>query len=114
MIQKWFEAFMLLERKSAADGKGGEVVTYGEQAAFQGALTYCAGEASTAGGQFALAENPALLHEWDVTLAPGNYVRREKDGAVYRVTDFSDRLRAPAFSGLGFCQVPVERVVIPC
>ena len=55
-----------------------------------------------------------LLHEFDVTLAPGDHIRREKDGAVYRVTDRSDNMRAPAYSGLRFCQVNVERTVIPC
>ena len=55
-----------------------------------------------------------LLHEFDLTLVPGDYVRRERDGAIYRVTDRSDNLRAPAFSGLRFAQAAVKRVVIPC
>ena len=55
-----------------------------------------------------------LLHEFDVTLSPGDRFRRKKDGAIYRVCGRSDNMRTPAFSGLRFAQVPVERVVIPC
>ena len=65
-------------------------------------------------GQITLRSDPVLLHEYDVTLAPGDHVRREKDGALYRVAGRSDDMRTPAFSGLSFAQVPVERLVIPC
>ena len=54
------------------------------------------------------------MHEYDVTLSPGDYICREKDKAVYRVSSRTDSMRAPAFSGLRFAQVNVERVVIPC
>lgn len=114
MIERWFEAFTLLERKSTPDDLGGEIVAYDEVTPFQGVVTFTAGDSLTRGGQAALREEPVLLHEYDVTLSPGDYVRREKDGAVYRVASRTDSMRAPAFSGLRFAQVNVERVVIPC
>ena len=114
MIEKWYEDFMLLERQSSSDDLGGELVFFAPLTTFRGVLTYTAGDAMTAVGQFALSEHPVLLHEFDVTLTPGDYVRREKDSAVYRVADNSDRMRPPVFSGLNFTQVPVERVVVPC
>lgn len=114
MIEKWFEDFTLLERNSEPDSMGGERVTFNPLIPFRGALTYTTGSEVNAAGQLLLQENPVLLHEFDVTLTPNDHVRREKDGAVYRVTDRSDSMRSPAFSGLRFAQVPVERVVIPC
>lgn len=114
MIEKWFEPFMLLERSSVPDGMGGELLCDEETLPFQGVVTFTAGDSLTLGGQPALRETPVLLHEYDVTLSPGDIVRREKDGAVYRISSRSDSLRAPAFSGLHFAQVHVERVVVPC
>ena len=114
MIEKWFETFTLLERQSSADERGGEYVGYAPVLDFRGVLTCTTADAQTIAGQFALSEHPVLLHEFDVTLTPGDYVRREKDGAVYHVSDRSDSMRAPAHSGLRFAQVAVERVVIPC
>lgn len=114
MIEKWFETFTLLERQSTADNLGGEHLYFAPVLYFRGVLTYTAGDAQTIAGQFALSEHPMLLHEFDVALTPGDYVRREKDGAVYHVVDRSDSMRAPAYSGLHFAQVAVERVVVPC
>lgn len=114
MIEKWFEAFTLMARYAAPDQLGGETVEFTPALAFQGALTLSPGKEITAAGQPALQEHPQLLHEFDVTLAPGDYVRREKDGAIYRVTGRSDSMRAPEFSGLRFAQVNVERRMLPC
>ena len=114
MIEKWFEPFMLLEKHTQPDGLGGERVTFMDDVSFSGVLTYTSDLPINAAERSALEESPALLHEFDVTLAPGDHVRREKDGAVYQVVSRSDSLRTPAFSGLRFCQVGVERVVFPC
>lgn len=114
MIEKWFEPFMLLEKQSQPDGLGGERITFADGAPFSGVLTWTSDTPISAAERIALEESPALLHEFDVTLSPGDHVRREKDGAVYKVVSRSGSLRTPPFSGLRFCQVAVERVVFPC
>lgn len=114
MIERWFEPFTLLEKREELDDLGGVDVTYAPTLTFQGALSYTAGTEANAAGQFVLEENPVLLHEFDVTLALGDHVRRDKTGVVYRVGGHSDTLRSPAFSGLHFAQVPVKKVVSPC
>lgn len=114
MIEKWFEPFILLEKQATPDLVGGESITFVPSLTFQGALSYTAGTETDAAGRFLLNEKPVLLHEFDVTLSPGDYVRRVQTGAVYRVMGCSDSLRAPAFSGLHFAQVNVEKVVILC
>lgn len=114
MIQRWFEPFTLLEKAAVRDGLGGEHSGFLPCLAFQGVLSLASGVQSTMAEQPVSEESPVLLHEFDVTLVPGDHIRRDKDGAVYRVCDRSDNLRAPAFSGLQFAQVPVERVVSPC
>ena len=112
MIEKWFEDFTLMVKQVIPDGDGGETPLYEPDVAFHGALTLVTGEEFPMGGQPVLKENPVLLHELDVTLSPGDRVRREKDGAVYRVGGHSGGMRAPVWSGLQFAQVPVERVVL--
>lgn len=113
MIERWFEAFTLLEKQAAPDGLGGENISFAPFAAFRGVLTMIPGTIFPMGGQPVMKEDPVLLHDFDVTLMPGDHVRREQNGAVYRVTGRSDMLRSPAWSGLNFAQAPVERVVLP-
>lgn len=114
MIERWFEPFTLLERVSVRDEMGGEHVAFDPVLSFQGVMSLTAEAEVTIAEQAATAETLVLLHEFDVTLAPGDHVRRERDGARFRVTGRSDDRRAPAFSGLRFAQVHAERVVIPC
>lgn len=114
MIERWFEPFTLLETTAVPDGMGGQISGYSPVLDFQGALSFTTGADTSLAGQTVAAETLVLLHEYDVTLSPGDHVRREKSGAVYRVKASSDGMRAPAFSGLRFAQVEVERLVIPC
>lgn len=114
MLTDYFEPFMLLERLAEADGLGGENVTYQCVTDFRGALTQTCGEEIPVGGRATVRLQPVLLHETDVTLVAGDHIRRERDGSLWRVTGQSGGMRTPAFSGLQFAQVPVERLVIPC
>ncbi len=114
MLTDYFEPFMLLEKHAAPDMAGGTWKTLREMTAFRGALTQTAGEAQLQARQAALALTPALLHDPDVTLCVGDYVRREKTGDVYRVTGNAADMRTPVFAVLQCAQVPVERVVCPC
>lgn len=114
MIEKWFEPFMLLEKHPEPDDLGGERITFADDVPFSGVLTWTSDIPITSAERIAVEEAPALLHEFDVTLAPGDRIRREKDGAVYKVLSRSESMRTPPFSGLHFCQVAVERVVFPC
>lgn len=113
MIERWFEDFTLLLDESFPDGFGAQQTYLTPGTDFRGTLTFTADAQVQAAGQKLLVETPVLLHEFDVTLSPGDRFRRKKDGAVYRVCGRSENLRSPAFSGLRFAQVPVERVVLP-
>lgn len=113
MIERRFEAFTLLESISVPDSLGGQTGGYRDAAPFTGVLTMIPGTEFPMGGQPVLVDHPVLLHDFDVTLQPGDHVRREQNGAIYRVAGCSDMLRSPAWSGLNFAQVPVERVMLP-
>lgn len=114
MLTDYFESFTLLEERRVPDGCGGVTKTVVPAAAFRGALTHQAGEKRDAHGRMMLSETPMLLHDLEVTLRPGDPVRRDRDGSVWRVCGLSGDMRTPAFSGLAFAQAPVERWVGPC
>lgn len=114
MITRCFEPFCLLEDAVTPDEVGGPQRSSAPALSFQGVITsVAAGEASLR-GRMVPAARAALLHELDVTLSPGDRVQRQRDGAVYRVTSRTEDLRAPAFSGLRFAQVDVEREETAC
>ena len=112
MIEKWFEPFTLLKRAYSDDGLGARPPVNITDIPFQGALSFTATDEITAGGRALLKENPVLLYDPDATLSHGDRVRRDKDGSVYRVC--AGTLSAPAYSGLRFSQVKVEKEVRPC
>ncbi len=114
MIERWFEPFTLLAPRLIPDGLGSQRMTFEPSLSFQGALTHIPGEEADMAGKITLRRDPVLLHEFDVTLVPGDRVRRERDGEVYRVAGRSGDMRTPAFSGLRFAQVPVERWCAEC
>lgn len=114
MLQDYFESFALLEKQASPDGMGGEHIQWRYVTHFRGGLTHTAGKEIDAGGRATLLSDPVLLHDMEVTLSPGDCIRRERDNTLWRVKGCSADMRSPAFSGLGFAQVQVERLVIPC
>lgn len=112
MITRWFEPFTLLSRFPADDGLGACPPVLTGDVPFRGVLTFTTAGELPAGGRPVLEDTPTLLYDPDVTLTLGDCIRREKDGAVYRVCGGS--MPAPAHSGLRFSQTKVERLVIPC
>ena len=111
MLQDYFEDFVLLERTQTDDALGGASTAWTEGISFRGGVTQVVGKEVDPAGLHALKTVPMLLHEWDVSLAQDDRVRRLRDGAEFRVIGQSDDMRTPLISGLAFCQVPVERLV---
>lgn len=114
MLTDYFEPFALLEKQEESDQMGSGRMVFHLVTTFRGGLTQEAGTGMSVGGRMTLKSTPMLLHDFDVTLEPGDYVRRERDGTIWRVAGRSADMRTPAFSGLAFAQVPLERLVIPC
>ena len=111
MLQDYFEDFVLMERLQTEDELGGTDTTWHESIVFRGGVTQVVGKEIDPAGLLALKTSPMLLHEWDITLAQDDRVRRLSDGAEFRVLGRSGDMRTPALAGTSFCQVPVERLV---
>ena len=111
MLSDYFEPFILLERVQTDNDLGSMDESWQEGIVFQGAVTHVTGRELDPCGLPALKTTPMLLHEWDVTLAQGDRIRRQSDGAEYRVAGSSGDMRTPSLAGMAYCQVPVERLV---
>lgn len=112
MLQDYFEDFILLAPVRVPDDLGGVSASWREGVPFRGAVTQVVGKETDPCGLLALKTTPMLLHEWDVTLSQDDRIRRISDGAEFRVTGRSGDMRTPAISGMAYCQVPVERLVL--
>lgn len=113
MLDDYMETFRRMADAGGADGLGGQSGRLAPGESFQAAL--CAGQTSAAAsaGAAAARESRELLHAPGVILRPGDIIRRESGGALYRVMSHSDCRRAPQGGRLAFAQVTVERVVGP-
>lgn len=111
MLQDFMEDFILLEHTRQDDGLGGCVDGYMESMAFQGGVTAAPARRTTLADQPFDLSTPVLVHEWGVTLALDDIVRRVSDGVCYRVAGRSSDMRTPDIAGFAFAQVPVERLV---
>lgn len=113
-LEKYYDAFEVLECRLEPDGLGGMKRTCTPGVRFRGALSQTPCAITTVAGQVIPRHAPVLLHETGVSLAPPGCVRRCADGVVYRVRSASQEVRSPIHSDLPFAEAMVERLVIPC
>ncbi len=88
MITRQFEPFTLLE----------------EEITLRGVVSYVPVEDMDPRGFLVLRAEPVLLHESDVTLCPGDLIRRERDGRAWQIAARSE----PAPPGLHWSQTPLK------
>lgn len=114
MVEDFWEGFRRMEATGEADGLGGQAEALAEKESFRAGLCPERMQSALQGVAAAAQERYQLVHEAGVTLAPGEIIRRESDGALYRVAGHSDYARAPRRGRLAICQVRVERLVMGC
>ena len=112
MVTDYWEEFRRMNRADMPDGLGGQAEALSPGEGFQAGLCPERAQEASPGGAAAVRERYQLVHEAGVTLGPGEIVRRERDGALYRAVGHSEYGRAPQRGRLAFCQVRVERLVM--
>ncbi len=108
--EHFMENFCRVEETWQADGLGGftcrqtdgEKITAGAADMQESNLTI--------GGSRAVRQQVTLYVRKDVSIAPGDILRRERDGAVFRLVGLGED--APS-DGLPLRRVTAERVVLP-
>lgn len=111
MIGQYYEPFRKLKMIRTADGMGGEDVVLQDGAEFAAGLCRVSSTVVTAAEKRRTMMHGALLHPIDVALDCGDLIRRERDGAVFRVISDSDDTRTPSRATVFFAQTKVERLV---
>lgn len=114
MLHDYCEPFTLMTALPAEDGLGATALRYEAGERFSAALCAAPGAPDAPAGLTAARQRPVLLHPQEMTLMPGDVVRREADGALYRVLDASDFMRTPPCALSAFAQVTLERLVTAC
>lgn len=111
MLQDYCEPFTLLIPVTAGDALGCAAVRYETGETFSAALCAVPGVPADPAGRTAARHTPVLLHPRELSLMPGDLIRRQADGATYRVLDCSDFMRTPRVSFIAFAQATLERLV---
>ena len=111
MIENYYEPFRMLAAVKTEDGMGGADVTLVPGDMFAAGL--CRGKAQpvTAAEQRKTRMQGLLLHPLEVVLECGALIRRERDGAVFRVMSDSSDMQTPAEASVFLAQTMVERLV---
>lgn len=111
MIERYYEAFHRVSMAAQCDGAGAAdwELTTGE--AFFAGLCGASSAPITAAEQREAKVSAVLLHPRGVTLRCGDMIRRECDGAVFRVLSDSADSQTPDHSALNIARTKVERLV---
>lgn len=109
LLKEAYEEFTIINKAIVPDGYGGTETVYTDGAKIQGALVLdTAGETRIAQALGATA-NYTLTVEKQIELDYHTIIRREKDGAYFRLTNDSDDKKTPASATLNMRQYSAER-----
>ena len=111
MLRDYCETFTRMTAMKDPDGLGVPALRYTAGEAFSAALCSAPGLPDSPAGLTAARHAPVLLHPREMTRLPGDVVRRDRDGTLYRVLDCSDFMRTPSGARTPFAQVTLERLV---
>ena len=90
---------------------GGADVTLKAGAVFAAGLCRMTAQSTEAAEVRKTRAAGVLVHPTDVALDSGDLIRRERDGAVFRVMGDSSDGQTPACASVFFAQTKVERLV---
>lgn len=111
LIDSMKEPFYQLVTVSSPDGEGGENVTWNEgQRIFIACIRSHASEGTVAGKKDAVSAFTMAFYR-DAELKYGDYLRRESDGAAFRIT--SPPVQPPGRTAVKFMLATAEQVVLP-
>lgn len=91
------------------DGWGGETVQWTAGAALAAALADVHETVVSFGGGRAVKQQATVYLSREETIAPGDVIRREGDGALFRLTGYGTD--APAEGDIPLKKVPAERMM---
>lgn len=113
LLQNAMEPCVMLDKRTASDGRGGTITTWAEGAAFSAAITLD----NSMEARAAEAQGVTALYTVTTTKAVNlqyhDVFRRADDGKIFRVTSDGDDKHTPESAGLDMRQVSAEEWAIP-
>ena len=113
LLNEAMEACVMLDKRTASDGRGGVITTWTDGAGFSAAIVFD----SSMEARRAEAQGVTALYTVTTTKAINlqyhDVFRRESDGKVFRVTSDGDDKHTPASAGLNMRQVSAEEYTLP-
>lgn len=110
MLTDYFEPFTLLKSAFCPDPCGGQLQQDVTELPFRAALADALGEEGERGGKPFIRVTPYLLCPPETPLKLDDIIRREKDGAHYRVCSRPEDRRTPLGAGFPYAEVRLERM----
>lgn len=110
MLTDYFEPFTLLKSASCPDPCGGQLQQDVTELPFRAALADALGAEGERGGKPFIRVTPYLLCAPETPLQLDDIIRREKDGARYRVCSRPEDRRTPLCAGFPYAEVRLERM----
>jgi len=106
------EKFVLMDKTSESDGRGGIIYTWKDGAEFQAALTYDSSMQARIGETLGVTALYTITTTKAVNLAYHDVVKEVETGNCFRVTSKGDYNNTPPSAGLNMRQVNAEAFVL--
>ena len=108
LLDSAMEAFVMMDKTTAADGYGGISPTWREGAEFKAAATFDSSVEARIGAVQGVTSLYTITTSRAVNLQYHEICKRLSDGKVFRVTSDGDDKKTPAPAGLDMRQVTAE------
>lgn len=110
MLTDYFEPFVRLKSDSCPDPYGGQLQQDVTEIPFRAALADALGEEGERSGKPFVRVTPYLLCPPETLLQVDDIIRREKDGALYRVCTRPEDRRTPLCAGFPYAEIRLEKM----
>lgn len=110
LLTEAMDECILLDRQSTADGYGGVIKTWVNGASFKAAITLDTSMQARIGEKQGVSALYTITTSRSLNLQYHDYLRRVRDGKLFRVTSDGDDKLTPKSAGLDMRQVSAEEV----
>lgn len=113
LFEQMMEPCRVMNKIRTSDGEGGFITNYTEGAKLKAAII---NDTST---QARIAESQGVSSTYTITTYKANaldfhdVIKRESDGAYFRITSRADDKKSPDMATFDICQVSAERWTMP-
>lgn len=113
LLSEAMESFVMVDKKTQADGYGGYIITWVDGAEFDAAVVYDSSLTARRAEKEGVTALYTVTTKKNMNLQYHDVFRRLRDGKVFRVTSDGDDNQTPKSASLNMRQVNAEEWEIP-